>query len=362
MLSRCAARGLFWMFLAGVISPSALAQNQGNVPLPRPTAPTAPAVPGGTAVPSGPAVPVELSPALIDLGDMMPETKKTGTITLKNYSAGTLKIQEVRSTCNCTVPELPTKEIGPGSSVELKATFESPIFMGPVRRNVYIFVEGYGQPIKIDVDARVNYGVKPLVRYIPEGQYRLGEFTLEDIMGRPFRVLSAQGKPPEFLDGYNPASEPPRSKYVIRVDLRSIPESEMPKWFLVELDHPTAAVIDLRIMRDPSEPKPRPGPWQLSHERVLLWRMQPGESREVGVVLKNLRNDLPADIEELAAENDSAKVSFVRFEQSAEGPKAILRVETNPEHRGVLLCPVRFTTQGWTNRFDLIGRVVPAGE
>lgn len=314
--------------------------------------------PAQSAAPAA-TIPVRVDPPNIDLGDMMPETKKSGEVFIFNLSDRPMNILDVKSTCNCTVPELPSRVIEPRAGIPLKATFESPIFMGPVRRNVYVFIEGYPQPLKIDVDARVNYGVRPLVKYKPEGQHRYGEFSLEDIAGRPFRVVSANFRPPVFLDGFDPAKDPPRSKYLIEVDLRSIPEDQMPKWFLIELDHPTAAVIDMRIMQDPSRPKPPAGPWQLSHERALLWNMKPGESKEIGVTLKNLNPSLPADVSDVKVNNDAVAASWVRFEQTAEGPKAIFRVTPKPGLTGVVFSTISLTCQGSSQSFDVIGRVVP---
>lgn len=348
------ARSVMWN--AGVLAAiSVLALSGAAVARQQPAAPATPAQ-------TAPAVqiPVTIVPQNIDLGDMMPETKKMGEVMITNVGSTPLKILEVRSTCNCTVPELPEKVIQPGATVPLRATFESPQYMGPVRRNVYVFFEGYGQPVKIDIDSRVNYGVKAIVKYVPEGQYRLGEFTLEDIMGRPFRVLAANRQPPVFLDGFDPAKDPPRSKYVVKVDLQNIPEAELPKWFMVELDHPTAAVVDMRIIRgDPKAPKPVSGGWQLSHERVLMWQMKPGASKEIGVVLKNLNPGLPADIDKLRPSNDQVKATFVRFEQTPEGPKAIIRIDTNAESSGLLFSTITMATQGTEQTFDLIGRFVP---
>ncbi|HVZ95109.1 MAG TPA: DUF1573 domain-containing protein [Phycisphaerales bacterium] len=306
--------------------------------------------------PDGPPVPVAMDPPTIELGYMMPETKKSGQVEIVNLSSAPLHIVSVRPTCSCTVPELKAQYIEPGASVPLKATFESPQFMGPVRRNVYVFFEGYPQPVKIDINCWVDYGVKALVRY-DDDKKRHGAFTLEDNEGRPFKVIAANRKPPVFLDGFDPAKDQPRSKYVVEVDLRSIPEAEVPKWFLVELDHPTAAVVDMRVAKDEPE-QPKPGMWKMSHDRVLLYNIKPGDSKEVGILLKDLKRGAPVEVEKTEVKDGLVAVSFERMETTVDGPKMIFKVTPREGLSGLIFDTVNVTIQGQTQSFDVIGRAV----
>ncbi|MCA9309703.1 MAG: DUF1573 domain-containing protein [Phycisphaerales bacterium] len=304
--------------------------------------------------------PIEVIPEEVAFGDVMPESHSTMAVTLVNTGPDPLKITDIRTSCNCTTTDLPTRLLMPNEPVTMQASLAADKFMGKMRRNIVIFCEGYAQPRQIYVTCWVNYGVRTIVRYEPEGQYRIGEMSLEAVDGEPFTVLAANGERPVFADGFDPARDDPRAAYTLKVDLSGIAESDLPKWYLVETDHRTAPVIDVRVMGVEQERTRRP--WQVSHERVLLWRLAPGASEDVTLTLQNLLGSPLDVIEDISCDNPDVEVELLGMMVAAEGTKVRLRVTPSSDLRGLVQARVSITARKHTETFDMFGQVTPVRE
>ncbi len=93
------------------------------------------AVPAAAA--EGPAVVVD--GADFDFGQVFQGEKVDHTFRFMNGGDEPLMIDRVRSSCGCTAALLSAKVVGAGDVAELKATFDSTRFMGPVVKTIYLY-------------------------------------------------------------------------------------------------------------------------------------------------------------------------------------------------------------------------------
>jgi hypothetical protein len=67
----------------------------------------------------------ELTPTHIDLGQVQLESPADASLLLRNVGNERLLIIEIKTSCHCTVAELPTRVIEPGGSLKLKVTLKA---------------------------------------------------------------------------------------------------------------------------------------------------------------------------------------------------------------------------------------------
>ncbi|MFK5927564.1 MAG: DUF1573 domain-containing protein [Desulfuromusa sp.] len=71
-----------------------------------------------------------------DLGEIIQGTESTHTFRFQNAGDQILVISRLRSSCGCTAALLTTRRLAPGAMGELKLTFNSQGFRGPVQKMV----------------------------------------------------------------------------------------------------------------------------------------------------------------------------------------------------------------------------------
>ncbi|MCA9282004.1 MAG: DUF1573 domain-containing protein [Phycisphaeraceae bacterium] len=317
--------------------------------------------PSGIEVVSG-MPPISLDPDLVDLGDMMPNTKKSGSLVMKNVGDKPLRILALRSTCACTVPGIQSDTIQPGESITIELELDANSATGATLRYIMALIEGYTQPVQLIVQADVNYGVRTSVTYDPPDQARTADIELRSTdESVPFTVISAGGMAPKFLDGFDPVKDEPRTHYTIRQDFSMYSAEQLPRWFIIETDHPTAAVIDVPVPNYELNPERLRHRFNLSESRLVLGRMEAGES--VQRTVRVLGGDLPP-AEEFTflvthALEDLCGVSVSSSDNEEDGTLSlVIEVTPKPETRGVLFDRVSISWGGDTREIDIIGRVV----
>ncbi len=304
--------------------------------------------------------PVKIEPDVMDLGDLMPNVKIPGEFKITNLGTEPLYITAAMSTCSCTVAQLSERGIEPGMSVVLPITFESGPVITAQERDVMIRFHGYSKSAVGRVRANTNYGVRATVEYTPADQHRLGVVTLASVDAQPFRVLSANGAPPEFLDAANDA---PRNHYELRFDLSAPPPQQLPKWFVIETDHPTSPIIDLPVENLEWEAERTLRPWSLSESRILLGVMPPMAQKEVIVTVRNVNSGGLDFVKTLWVEPDIADVSIFGMEQTDDGLKIRLRITPKDSHRGAFVAKVNFSALDHEDGVTLMGRIAdPASD
>jgi len=305
--------------------------------------------------------PISLDPDLVELGDMMPNTKKSGTLTLTNVGDEPIRILALRSTCACTVPGIESDIVAPKESITIALELDAKSATGPNQRYIMALFEGYQQPVQLIVQADVNYGIRTRVTYDPPGQSRVATIQLQSTdESVPFRIISAGGEAPVFVGGFDPSKDEPRTKYTIRQDYSMYASEQLPRWFLIETDHPTSAVIDVPVPNYEIQPERQRHRFNVSESRLVFGQMHAGEQsfgrfRVVG-------GDLP-DASEFVdsiewTNTDQCDVEVVSAENDEGGIQMVIGVTPKEGLRGVLFGTVTLRAMGDSRPFDIIGRVV----
>ena len=83
-----------------------------------------------------------------DFGTVKEGAKYSHAFIMSNTFAKTLHIQDVSSSCGCTVSSTKKKDIPPGGSSEIMVTFDSTGYDGEVTQFVYVRTDSLDKPIQ----------------------------------------------------------------------------------------------------------------------------------------------------------------------------------------------------------------------
>ena len=303
------------------------------------------------APPQGPP-PFEFDPPTLDFGFVSPGAEMEAPVTLTNTSEEPLVIAAMRSSCLCTTLEdLSGRMIPAGESITFTPRMESPKQLGPKNASVRFIFEDYGRfeyPIR-SVSARDVFAEPAFLQATKQNQ---GTFTVRSIDDQPFRILSVNGREPDFVDPAAAASAEPRLEYELRWDLSQYdsqtcvnPEGEpMPDYWVVETDHPDAPIIDLRVRSLCTVPEPmKDRRWLMDDRRVLLDRIHPEEGA-VFTIRMNWLGDAPPNDTIRRIESGSDQFHATLLGQFTEDGMQAFRVRIVPtqDFEGLLYGPVRF--------------------
>lgn len=281
------------------------------------------------------APPLKAEPNIIDLKYVQPGTKTDGSTTLTNTGSEAVTISRVTTSCHCTIPtDLSGKVLQPGETVDLAATLEAGKYPGAQQRQVRVFVEGYAVPMQVYVVAQVSYGVAANPVFVDAFQKKAGEIVFESVDGKPFRILCLDGRAPTAADfkDFDPAKDDPKSRYVYVYDLRETPDDQLKPWFVVATDHPTAPLIDLRVINPTLIPKVTGAePWRMTDDRTLLGVVKPGQPVEFTATLTR------------SAQYNNPELPTV----STDDPNVtVTMVSTKVEGDSNMVCTVSLTAKG----------------
>lgn len=306
--------------------------------------------------------PLATDPGTINLGFMEPETSMTGKSKLTNTGDTDMKLLRATTSCSCTVAtDVTNKVLKPGESIEIEATLKGGKFPGPQQKAVRVFVDGYAVPVQIWVTGEVAYGVKSTPVYVDAFQTRTGEVAFESTDGKAFKIVSVNSDTPPYV-GFDPEKDEARNKYTLKYDFQGIEDPKLPRWWLVETDHPKAAVIDLRVINPALIPQQDPkAPWNLMEDRSLVGALKVGESKEVHITLRPVSPPAAdAAAPTFTVGNEAIKVEYVSAENGAEGYVIKAKVTAvKPLSGGTLLNErVKISWLGHEGQYDLFGRVL----
>jgi len=218
------------------------AQNQ----TPAPQQPAAPAATGGHAAPqyTGPLPPLRVEPSEANFGIANPDHPIHLTVKVTNTSPKSIRISEVRPTCKCTVPTLPKNILTPGEEIEIAVVLDLRGSLGDVRKPFDIFVDGWNRPWTVVVTGKLQYPILITPDQPKAVPARRGEITLTSAEGRPFKVISVHGLPPQVVEK-EPKEGPLATKWTIQWDVTNI--KDWPYMLVVETDHPGCEVFTVRL-------------------------------------------------------------------------------------------------------------------
>ncbi|MHC4102882.1 MAG: Ig-like domain-containing protein, partial [Planctomycetota bacterium] len=180
-------------------------------PAESPAPATSPAPPASHELISGPP-PIAFEPPVLDIGLLSMGEAGTGTVKVRNVGDRTITIRGTRATCACAyAKDLSGTVLAPGEAVDLTATLTPRGGPGKKKEQIGVIVAGYTQYLRVDVIGEVALAL----RAIPPGleAYKVGlqgPVEVGSLDGEPFRVLRADGKPPQYV-GFDPGADAPRN-------------------------------------------------------------------------------------------------------------------------------------------------------
>ena len=123
-----------------------------------------------------------------DYGMVKPNDSPTHIFTVKNEGDEELIIETVRVSCGCVQASISTKNIKPGKSAELKATFNTAGYEGKVNKDFYIKSNDPLEPEKrISLRIEVQHQPKPIISF-SETEWNLGLISQGDTPTFPFII------------------------------------------------------------------------------------------------------------------------------------------------------------------------------
>ncbi len=120
---------------------------------------------------SAPLPAIDVTQAEFDFGEVFQGEKVAHVFSFANSGDAPLLIDRVKSSCGCTAVLLSSKEIAPGESGTIKATFDSSRFRGAITKVIYLYSNAPGHET---TRFAIKGKVKPVVDFNPQ-QISFGE-------------------------------------------------------------------------------------------------------------------------------------------------------------------------------------------
>lgn len=304
-------------------------------------------------------------PADVDFGLARPSSKLRTEIKLVNPTDSPVVIKAAVPTCQCTTVNVDGATIPPRGAVGIPMTLQVPSTTGEKKAAVNTILEPGGKGPRLTLTAISAYAVQA-VATSPAGGDTLwvdalkpeglsGRIRLAATDGRPFRVLSLNGVAPVTLQGDGQAA----TTQVIAYDLRGETSTTMPKWMLVETDHPEAPMIDMRVRHMASRL-----PHQFSGYEVKVQfdgyianvgRVTPGTTATFDVELKQFKR---RRLKALQSGNPGFAVKLLkRTDGDGDRVRVTASITPSPDVRGPFICPVDFVTENGRETMYVIGTI-----
>lgn len=226
-------------------------------------APIAPAerVPGAVNVPTKTAAPAQdldatpifrFEPEELDLGELQPETPKSGKVKIYNISDKPITIAKAIPSCGCTTPEWPKEPIAPGSFGEMTITLKAGAKAGiPLTKHVNLQVDGHA-PVRYTLHGHVPEYVKitPEILEAPGNGDRppTPSVTFTSVDGTPFRITNFTPAIAMAEDAAK-AAEKPGTEHVIRIDWQKWTDSGRVFRANATIEHPKVTSLAMAIRR-----------------------------------------------------------------------------------------------------------------
>jgi hypothetical protein len=163
-----------------------------------------------------------VDPEEFDLGVLKQNETRDFSVTITNAGDQPLVIEDIESTCGCTVPELAVTELAPGQSTAMAIHFNSKTFQGKQTKYVHVFSNDPHRSavdLIITADIQVPLRMTPAKAMIGFRTLQVGEtqtltytFTSEDV---DELEMEPRSWPRDWLDV---AVKPGRSPHTTLVD------------------------------------------------------------------------------------------------------------------------------------------------
>lgn len=262
--------------------------------------PTAAPSPG--PAPAGPAKPAETQkpqkesidgPKILvtkefhDFGEIGPGTYHNCTFVFKNIGNKTLKIENIQSTCGCSVPQLEKKEYEPGESGTVEVRFHAPTTSGETKKQLYIISNDPSNSraqLELRAVVQVNVQTEPteVSLMLNKPNAGLGPIKIKSTDGKPFRITKFTSQADAFTCVFDPNAAATEFTLTPQVNLDTL--SKNPTGVMTfEVDHPQGGIQMVRYSALPR--------YEINRPRIILQNVKPGQKEQKEVVITSHYGD-----------------------------------------------------------------------
>jgi len=295
----------------------------------------------------GPMVPTDMKvladPPGLDFGIVAPHTLLEGNFILVNTSDKPLTVVQTLPSCQCTTVEITGKQIPANGTLAVPVTMKVSS-TGIKTSNVKVMVQDQPRPITLELRAEVAYAVRvviadakgvmqPYIDAVDDASRLKGVATVASVDGKPFRVISVQGRP-AVVNGFDPALDAPRALYEVQFDLPATPCEAVAKYVLVETDRADARLIDARVRHTCTKIAPA---IDIAEFRSNIGVIAVGGSGQFEIEVKKMQQNRIGSVSCADPRFTATLVS-----QKADGSSVLATIRLQPvgEMRGVFMIPI----------------------
>ena len=308
--------------------------------------------------------PVEIVPNILDFGFIPPNQDAEGSVKIFNRGTEPLMILAAEPSCKCTtLSDLGGTTIPPGESVDLAAVLEGAPNTGPKTASIKVLFDGYSVVEVVDLKAEITLPIRAIPPHINavRNQNRQGRIVVEAIDGEPFSICSFHGLPPTYL-GFDPATDEPRSQYILSFDLDRLP-APYPRYLVIETDRPETPMIDVYLRHETTLPKPNRNLRMAGGFRFPLGLIKQGSFVDFEVRFDTVSSPIATVISE--SPDCRAQMLGITTEETEDGIITLVKIRVTPasDYVGVLYASLSaMTADGQTAPFHVFGVVSPDGD
>ena len=304
--------------------------------------------------------PIVATPQMVDFGIVEPGSTLESDVTLVNTSDRPVRIMKAQPTCTCTTVDMTNVIIPARGSVQMPISMTTNRALGKKIARVQLIIEGYPRFLTVGLNAENALAIRAIPPYLPvkekadQPDRRIGQFMIESVDKRPFRVLNVLTEQPVFLD-FDPATDEPRNRYTLKYDLSGYGCEDLPRFLIIRTDHPKAPLMDLRIRHNPCTKIQTSMP--MADFRSNLGLVKPGSSMEVQVEFKKPRRPVMASVR-----SDDPRASARILDQTSDGTQLNVVVEVTfaPDlEEGLFQFPIIFSDGTLSDEHTIYGWSTP---
>jgi ankyrin repeat protein len=189
---------------------------------------------------------VRLEPEVLDLGEMVVDTAKSGKVKIVNISDKPITISKAITSCGCTTAGTPKDPIPPGGSAEVEISLKPGPKPGvPLSKRVTFQIDGHA-PALLTVQGKVPAYITmtpDMLEAPPEGKTSEGAINMKSVDNTPFKITAVV--PPIISD--IPADA--KAEHTLHVDWKAWDETGKTIKLTISTDHPKVPSLSCLIRR-----------------------------------------------------------------------------------------------------------------
>ncbi len=339
---------------------------EAAAPVAAPVEPTAPsaASPGPQTVPPASALRVAIEPPEIDFGEVGPNVDLPGSFKIYNRGTAPLTVARSQTSCKCTAADDLTGQVIPaGAFTPLNATLTTSATPGPKDAKVFLQFQGYEGMVQAKLAATVVLPIESEPPYVDALKgVSSGVLQVRARDGQPFRIISSNGEPPDYVD-FDPAADALRSEYQVRWSVAGMPCQGMRLWWILETDRSDCPILPARIRHECTGSRADPNrfqrQWTFKEYLVNAGRVSAGQPVELEIDIDNRGG---AQIESVQSLTPGSRARLLDASDLGDR-ETRCRVEFTPDAgmQGLLYARLRVMSTTGDGEIAIVAQVAPPG-